>query len=174
MWFPVDFGSAIDLGHDPRQLTPGEQRDAGPIALQDVTVGAGLSAVIGAGNTHGVGVAFVDVSGDGWEDIVVVNGRFVRSTAVFDSALYLSDGDGTFSDATVSSGLAAILDGVDGYSIAAADYDTDGDVDLYVGAHPHDYLLRNQGAGTFVDATSAVQASRQASTCWAACLKVAK
>ncbi len=157
-WFPIDFSAAVDLGHEPRELTPGEQQSAGAIVLQDVTVDAGLGALTTGGNSHGVGVAFLDVSGDGWEDIVTISGKNAGSAVMFDSALYLNDGDGTFTEASVASGLSGILDGVDGYSIAAADYDADGDVDLYVGAHPRDYLLQNQGAGTFVDVSAAAGA----------------
>lgn len=43
----------------------------GDIELSDVTDAAGLGDVVGGGNSHGVGVAFLDLSGDGLPDILV-------------------------------------------------------------------------------------------------------
>lgn len=158
-WFPVDLTSAVDLGHVPARISPEQSRPAGAVTLVDATDEAGLADLNAGGNLHGVGVAFADLSGDGLEDIVVISGKFIGSPTTFDSAVYLNDGDGTFSDVSDSSGLAAILDGIDGYSVAAADYDADGDIDLYIGAHPRDILIENRavqdsGVMTFVDATS--------------------
>jgi len=42
-----------------------------------------------------------------------------------------------------------------GNGIAFADYDNDGDLDIYVSADPHDILYRNNGDGTFEDVTAA-------------------
>ena len=42
-----------------------------------------------------------------------------------------------------------------GNGIAFADYDNDGDLDLYVSADPHDILYRNNGDGTFTNVTVA-------------------
>lgn len=54
----------------------------------------------------------------------------------------------------VTSGPTAV--GGDSRGIAAADYDNDGDVDLFVANHGSaDVLLENQGDGTFVDVTAA-------------------
>ncbi len=92
---------------------------------------------------------------DGWADIVHVNGMASATGPTADSELWLNQGDGTFADASMSSGLAPLLAGVDAYSVAAADVDGDGDVDLHVTAHPSDWLLLNQGDGTFVDGTAA-------------------
>jgi hypothetical protein len=40
-----------------------------------------------------------------------------------------------------------------GNGVAFADYDNDGDLDIYVSADPHDVLYRNEGDGTFQDVT---------------------
>jgi enediyne biosynthesis protein E4 len=156
-WSPIDLAGATDLGHTPVLLGESERVAPGAITFADETVAAGLGEVIGGGNQHGVGVAFVDLSGDGRPDLVVINGRGNTNGEQYESVYYRNNGDGTFQDATESSGIGAALRGVDGYSIAAADYDNDGDIDLYVGAQPTDILLRNDG-GSFVDMTQAAGA----------------
>jgi enediyne biosynthesis protein E4 len=162
-WHELDFALVQDQGHEVRLLEPDERTPAGPITLVDVTEAAGLGMAVGGGNTHGVGAAFVDVDGDGWPDIFVANGRSNRSGEQFRSLLYRNQGDGTFVDITEQSGIGAILGDRDCYSAAAADYDGDGDIDLYVGAQPTDVLLRNRGDGTFEDATAAAGAGGPAS-----------
>lgn len=151
-WTPVDVSEGEDLGDPARALDDGERQAAGPITLIDVSEAAGLAGSVGGGNTHGVGAAFTDLNGDGFADIVVVNGANNATGEVFASVHLRNTGEGTFSLAP-ESGIAAALDGIDGYSIAAGDLDGDGDTDLYVGAQERDILLRNRGDGTFEDAT---------------------
>lgn len=155
-WRTVTFESPVDMGHSPEVVPAESQRAPGAVALRLVASEAGLDAAIGGGNTHGVGIAFLDVDGDGYPDIYVANGH--QGGVEYPSLLYRNDRDGTFSDVTSSSGVQAIMAGRDTYSVAAGDYDADGDVDLYVGAQPHDVLLQNRGDGTFVDATTAAHA----------------
>ena len=78
------------------------------------------------------------------------------------SRLFRNDGDMTFVDVTLEAGID--LDGVRAYTAAAADVDGDDDLDLYVGAWNQgsefegsapNFLLVNQGDGTFVDGTEA-------------------
>ena len=73
---------------------------------------------------------------------------------------FLSNGNGSFSDATEESQLAGILGGI---NMEQADYNNDGHVDIFVlrgawcgesGRHPNS-LLRNNGDGTFSDVTFA-------------------
>ena len=137
------------LGSPPvRFRTPSRsQRDRCSLRVGSA---AGLGDSVAGGNPHGVGVGFFDVDNDTYDDIFLIANRT--------SALYRNRGDGTFEDVSASSGVSAILGSSDGYSIAAADYDRDGDLDAYVTAHPNDFLLRNRGDGTFEDVTDAVGA----------------
>lgn len=153
-WEAIDVGAGEDLGDPAAPIPEAEQQPAGPITLRMVSDEAGLGPFVGGGNTHGVGVAFTDLDGDDWADIVVINGTNNATGETFASAHLRNRGDGTFEEAA-ESGIAAALAGVDGYSIAAGDLDADGDVDLYIGAQPRDILLRNRGDGTFENATEA-------------------
>ncbi len=92
---------------------------------------------------YGTGVAFVDLDNDGDEDLVVL-GR-VDSIVGF----YENDGTGNFTDRTAFVGLPALGPPS---SITAADYDADGDLDIYVGCYLDDnLLLRNEGPFQFTE-----------------------
>ena len=106
--------------------------------------------------TFGSGAAFLDVDGDGWLDLYLVNGAPLSGEypdPIPTNRLYHNTGTGGFADITAASGA-----GHTGYGMgcAAADYDADGDVDLYVTNVGPNLLLRNEGAGRFADATAAV------------------
>ncbi len=146
LWSPLGLEDAPDLGAEVRRAP--DAAAAGPVRLRELGVEAGLGEAIGGGNQHGVGIGFVDVNGDGWEDIYVANGLGFERYA---STLWLNRQDGSFANITRASGIASVVGDTDTYSVAAADYDGDGDFDLYVGAHPRDFLLRNDGAGRFID-----------------------
>ena len=109
--------------------------------------------------TMGSGVAVLDYNNDGNADLFFVNSRDWPWSKDFESAasestvarsrLYRGDGHFHFEDVTeeASAGLE-----VYGMGVAAADFDNDGDTDLYVTAVGSNVLLRNEG-GRFVDAT---------------------
>ena len=71
---------------------------------------------------HGHGVAVGDIDGDGHPDLFVTRWRSY--------ALYRNKGDGTFEDITTKAGLGGDRDWPT--SAALADFDGDGDLDLYV------------------------------------------
>ena len=133
---------------------------ATPVVFTDVTDRAGLDFVHSNGafgkkympETLGAGGVWLDVDNDGWQDIVLVNSTTwpEQADAVTHAALYRNEGNGTFSDITLGSGLDIALYGI---GSAAADFDNDGRVDLYLTALGQNRLLRGQGDGTFVDVT---------------------
>jgi len=96
---------------------------------------------------------FFDADGDGWQDAFLVNSTNWpgRPAAKSLPALYRNNHDGTFADITSRSGLAVSMYGI---GAAAADYDNDGDADLYVTALGPNRLFRNIGNGRFEDVTA--------------------
>jgi hypothetical protein len=100
--------------------------------------------------TMGSGAAFFDADGDGWQDIFFVQSASWpgRPKARSLPALYRNNRNGTFTNVTAASGL-----GVETYGLgaSAADYDNDGDVDLYVTALGQNHLFRNLGGMRFED-----------------------
>lgn len=105
--------------------------------------------------TMGSGVAFFDADGDGDQDLLFVNGRRWpdrRSEPEPTAALYRNRGDGTFDDATAGSGLDEPIYGI---GAAIADYDADGDQDIYLTALGPNRLLENTGGGVFRPAAAA-------------------
>jgi enediyne biosynthesis protein E4 len=102
--------------------------------------------------TMGSGGAFLDADGDGWLDIFLVNSKTWpgRPASRARHALYRNNANGTFSDVTVASGLGVEMYGM---GVAAADYDNDGRVDIYLTGLDGNRLFRGTGAGKFVDVT---------------------
>jgi enediyne biosynthesis protein E4 len=101
--------------------------------------------------TVGAGCAFFDFDNDGWMDIYLINSGasgLLKPRKVLRNALYRNNGDGTFTDVTERAGVAS---GRFGMGVAAADYDSDGWVDLFVTMFGRTQLFRNNGDGTFAD-----------------------
>lgn len=133
-----------------------------PIEFRDVTRTAGLNFVHNNGafgkvylpETMGSGVAFLDYDNDGWQDILLVNGKdwpgHVRKHTTM--ALYHNNRDGTFTDVTRRAGLAVEMYGM---GVAVGDYNNDGYDDIFITALGQSHLFRNNGNGTFTDVTRA-------------------
>ena len=106
--------------------------------------------------TLGAGGAFFDADNDGFLDIYLVNsGYWEKSPSSNEalSALYRNNRDGTFTDITKTAGVNN--SGNYGQGAACADYDNDGNVDLYVTNFGVNVLYHNNGDGTFTDVTTA-------------------
>ena len=140
----------------PAQPSPG-------VHFTDVTAAAGIHFQHNSGRsgkkylpeTLGPGCAFFDADGDGWPDILLVNGRDWTPTKGHRPslpALYLNNHDGTFRDATAGSGLDVSMYAL---GVAVGDYDNDGRDDVYVTALDGDHLFHNEGGGHFRDVTAA-------------------
>ena len=108
----------------------------------------------------GPGCAFFDYNSDGHLDVYLLNGCWLREVndnfgrdlrGKLANALYRNNGDGTFIDVTTRAGVG---DRGFGMGASAADYDNDGDVDLYVLNYGRNVLYRNSGDGTFVDVSA--------------------
>lgn len=130
------------------------------IRFTDVTAAAGIDFVHATGafgekwmpETMGSGVIVLDYDGDRWPDLFFVNSTGWEGRAEDRGArsmLLRNLGGGTFRDVTREAGLDRPIYGMGG---AAADYDADGDTDLYVTAVGENRLYRNDG-GRFTDVT---------------------
>jgi hypothetical protein len=133
-----------------------------PIQFQDASLRSGLNFTLqngAAGHFYQPeimlgGVAALDYNNDGCTDIFFANGAELpsstKSRPEFSNRLYRNNCDMTFTDVTAQAGLAG-----EGYSmgVAAADYDNDGFVDIFVTGLTHNTLYRNRGDGTFEDVT---------------------
>jgi len=131
-----------------------------PVTFTDVTTGAGINFVHHNGGfgkkylpeTIGSGALFLDVDGDGWQDILLVNSKSWPGHTGPRSlpALYRNQHNGTFLDITRGSGLDIEVYGI---GAAAADFDNDGKVDIYITALGGNHLFKNLGGGKFLDVT---------------------
>ncbi len=130
-------GQRVDFREEGREaglafrmaFLPGEQGENFKINLYD----------------HGCGVAVGDCDGDGRDAVYFLN-------QLGPNALFRNKGDGTFEDVTRKAGVGL----GDRICVAAvfADYDDDGDEDLFVtSTRGGNVLFRNKGKGVFEDVT---------------------
>ena len=129
------------------------------IHFTDVTSAAGIRFLHNNGaagkkwlpETMGSGCAFFDADGDGWPDILLINGKDLTPTGRKSrAALYHNNKNGTFTDITAGSGLDVEMYGM---GVAIADFDNDGRDDVYITALEGDHLFHSEGGGKFRDVT---------------------
>lgn len=118
--------------------------------FEERSAAAGLT-----GLTGGLNMVQADYDGDGWLDVLVLRGAWRRGPMTFPNSLLRNHGDGTFEDVTEAAGMLTYHPTQTG---AWADYDGDGDLDVFIGnetggdgdSHPSE-LWRNEGNGTFTN-----------------------
>jgi len=143
------------------------------ILFADVTTPAGLGGFTITPNSLSVpgsnewimgGIGIGDFNGDGWPDI------FVPRAGTGTDRLYINLGNGTFTNQAVQFGVAFAHAGA---GVACADFDRDGDTDIYVSSYGTSLdnlgqigkhrLYRNDGA-TFTEVAGAMGANVSAPT----------
>lgn len=162
--FPDDRGSQwllnvayLAIGGYPYQI-PAAQRipGIGPRGPRTFPLYRNVAPTVGLSYTGlSGGLAVADYDGDGLLDL------FTTSWGLGDPVhLFIADGAGGFVDKASAAGLDGITGGL---NVIHADYDNDGDQDLFIlrgawlgesGKHPNS-LLRNNGDATFSDVTYA-------------------
>ena len=109
-------------------------RNNGDGTFDDVTSTAGVT-----GYTDTRTPSFVDYNNDGWLDIFVSNHDFYVNS----NQMYRNEGDGTFTEVGEQLGLSGEMMG-DYFGTGWADFDLDGDADLFAAGHIDKYnLFRN-------------------------------
>ncbi|HEV2447495.1 MAG TPA: CRTAC1 family protein [Candidatus Sulfopaludibacter sp.] len=152
MTFPILLLAAPALFPSPADNEAG-------VRFTEITAAAGIHFTHNSGRagkkwlpeTMGPGCAFLDVDGDGWLDILLINSKdWTPRGRHTTAALYRNNHNGTFTDITKGSGLDIEIYGL---GVAVGDYDNDGRDDIYITALGGDHLFHNEGGGHFRDVT---------------------
>ena len=158
-FFTVGFPSHSRLLRNLGAAAPGHFEDvtvaAGVVIDRDPGCLAGLTPC----TSWGYAPAFVDLDGDGWQDLAI-------AADFGSSVLFWNDGDGTFTDGTAAAGVGTDENGM---GSTFGDYDGDGDLDWFVTSifdpdqtcetttcnwgYTGNRLYRNDGGRFFSDAT---------------------
>jgi len=151
----ADFDNDGDLDiHIPGWFVPSRlYRNDGNFTFTDVAPQAGVDL-----NAPSMAAAWGDYNQDGWLDLYCTVRTFTDNVNI-DNHFYRNNGDGTFTDVATEAGVLA--QGDPSCLPAFFDYDRDGDDDIYIGTDKgtttglmlHNKLYRNNGDGTFYNAT---------------------
>ena len=166
---PTRTGRSYSIGELPKTPpSPGPQAKS-PVTYSDITALTKIDFKHAGSptslkyllETMGGGVALFDYDNDGRMDLFFTNGALLKdpmpkgampekSNPKFWNRLYHQKADGSFEDMTERAGLQG-----DRFSmgVAAADYDNDHNIDLYVTGYGENHLYRNNGNGTFSELT---------------------
>ena len=125
-------------------------RNRGDGSFENQSSDSGFDGLYG-----GLNIIQADYDNDGDVDVLVLRGAWQRQGALsIPNSLLENDGTGRFRDVTFKSQLGDAH--FPTQTAAWADYDLDGDLDLYVGNEEYpSQLFRNNGDSTFTDATKA-------------------
>jgi hypothetical protein len=153
-------------GDDLDDFFIGGSADKSGIFFLQSEDGAFVMDTINTGNSTGkkedMGVLLFDADGDGDLDLYTVSGsyEFESGSGIYQDQLYMNNGEGKYTlDVNALPEMYT-----SGSCVKAADFDQDGDLDLFVGGRvvpgsypvaPQSYVLRNEG-GKFVDVTAEV------------------
>lgn len=174
LWFVAPLlvvAAGCGSGEQAADPTPSGVPPAG-ISFAHVTEEAGLGDfqhVTGAfgeklfPETVGAGAGFLDYDGDGWQDLVLVSGGTWPGhddDAPSALQLYRNEGNGAFSDVTEAVGLADLR--AYGFGVAMADYDNDGDPDIFFSTLGRNRLLRNDPGSSSEQARTFTEVGRAA------------
>ncbi|MHC4972714.1 MAG: CRTAC1 family protein [Planctomycetota bacterium] len=141
---------------------PAPTKQEASLRLKDVTAESGIAFLHTDGSSGrryiveamSTGIATFDYDGDGLIDIYFPNGAPLPGYEADEPprhALYRNLGGWRFEDVTEAAGVVCTSYGV---GVTAADYDNDGDADLYLSNFGPNVLFRNNGDGTFADVTA--------------------
>lgn len=143
----------------PAYVISDSSAERATIPFTDITKSAGIDFVHVNGafgkkwmpETIGSGGGFFDYDNDGWPDLFLVNSSYwpgyENGVEPATPRLYRNLGNGRFEDVTEKAGLDFTIYGM---GCAFADYDSDGDMDMYLTAVSNNKLLRND-EGRFTD-----------------------
>ncbi len=142
--------TSIGLGDQMHYL-----HNQGDGRFEDRTRAAGLTGLVG-----GLNLISADYNNDGFVDVLVLRGGWMKDEGAFPKSLLRNNGNGTFSDVTEAAGVLSFHPTQTGVWL---DFDGDGWLDFFIGnesspgggrSHPCE-LFHNNRDGTFTEMAAA-------------------
>lgn len=140
-WLDFDRDGDMDV-YVANMIVPGDSRSGdnmlyrnnGDGTFTDVAEAAGVH---GPNHQLSFGSSATDLNNDGWIDLYVANN-------IAPPNIYINNGDGTFTDRFVESGLSDVFQN---FSVSVADLNADGWLDVFTGADniPYSRIFMNDG-----------------------------